>query len=139
MKSKTVLILTYPVQTTRNFYTSVSLLETLQPINWSLYVQMFVFSVYCITKLLLLTKQKCANMCTTEQNYSTHCNITIERFKRIIDTMMLTACCWSGRRVAGVSVHQLGPVAGTNGRIKQQSGVAAVPPHLPWTLQSLLS
>ena len=51
--------------------------------------------------------------------------------------MMLTACCWSGSRVAGVSVHELAPVAGTNGRIKQQTGVAAVSPHLPSTLQSL--
>ena len=43
----------------------------------------------------------------------------------------------SGSRVAGVSVHELAPVAGTNGRIKQQTGVAAVSPHLPSTLQSL--
>ena len=99
--------------------------------------KMFVLSVYCITKLLY-SPNKNVQTCTAEQNYSTHCSITIGHFKRIIeDTIMLTACCWSGSRVAGVGVHELVPVAGTNGRIKQQTGVAAVSPHLPLTLQSL--
>ena len=92
--------------------------------------KMFVLSVYCITKLLY-SPNKNVQTCTAEQNYSTHCNnITIEQFKMI-------KCSWSGSRVAGVSVHELAPVAGTNGRIKQQTGVAAVSPHLPSTLQSL--
>ena len=97
-----------------------------------------LFSLFIAKQNFFYSPNKNVQTCTAEQNYSTHCNITIEQFKRIIeDTIMLTACCWSGSRVAGVSVHELAPVAGTNGRIKQQTGVAAVSPHLPSTLQSL--
>ena len=90
-----------------------------------------LFSLFIASQNFFYSPNKNVQTCTAEQNYSTHCNnITIEQFKMI-------KCSWSGSRVAGVSVHELAPVAGTNGRIKQQTGVAAVSPHLPSTLQSL--
>ena len=87
-------------------------------------------SLFIASQNFFYSPNKNVQTCTAEQNYSTDCNITIEQFKRI-------NYWWSGSRVAGVSVHELAPVAGTNGRIKQQAGVAAVSPHLPSTLQSL--